>query len=214
MQRATAGCSSSARNRSGYQRLAPVAAGEPSFSSSFSFFSRPVCCWRLSRPVLWAVACRGRWQVPGAAVRSLGSRDAAAPCLSASRSRRAMAPRRRIPARLPRRCGRRAQRDRAPWHAIEDRICSQVAERRSRVAREVLVGRTDADPVDLRQRLPGAPAAPGEDQCHGGAAGGEGGLQHGKGQRTGLVCAQPEGCLLYTSPSPRDRTRYRMPSSA
>ena len=22
------------------------------------------------------------------------------------------------------------------------------------------------------------------------------------------------GCLLYTSPSPRDRTRYRMPSSA
>ena len=24
----------------------------------------------------------------------------------------------------------------------------------------------------------------------------------------------PEGCLLYTSPSPRDRTRSRMPSSA
>jgi len=24
----------------------------------------------------------------------------------------------------------------------------------------------------------------------------------------------PKGCLLYTSPSPRDRTRYRMPSSA
>ena len=23
-----------------------------------------------------------------------------------------------------------------------------------------------------------------------------------------------DGCLLYTSPSPRDRTRYRMPSSA
>ena len=23
-----------------------------------------------------------------------------------------------------------------------------------------------------------------------------------------------KGCLLYTSPSPRDRTRYRMPSSA
>ena len=23
-----------------------------------------------------------------------------------------------------------------------------------------------------------------------------------------------EGCLLYTSPSPRDRTRHRMPSSA
>ena len=25
---------------------------------------------------------------------------------------------------------------------------------------------------------------------------------------------EPETCLLYTSPSPRDRTRYRMPSSA
>ena len=26
--------------------------------------------------------------------------------------------------------------------------------------------------------------------------------------------SQPIGCLLYTSPSPRDRTRSRMPSSA
>ena len=26
--------------------------------------------------------------------------------------------------------------------------------------------------------------------------------------------AQAQPCLLYTSPSPRDRTRYRMPSSA
>ena len=26
--------------------------------------------------------------------------------------------------------------------------------------------------------------------------------------------AEVEPCLLYTSPSPRDRTRYRMPSSA
>ena len=25
---------------------------------------------------------------------------------------------------------------------------------------------------------------------------------------------RPYSCLLYTSPSPRDRTRYRMPSSA
>ena len=29
-----------------------------------------------------------------------------------------------------------------------------------------------------------------------------------------LDCALLEGCLLYTSPSPRDRTRSRMPSSA
>ena len=28
------------------------------------------------------------------------------------------------------------------------------------------------------------------------------------------VNADPYGCLLYTSPSPRDRTRSRMPSSA
>ena len=30
----------------------------------------------------------------------------------------------------------------------------------------------------------------------------------------GIIDAQSEDCLLYTSPSPRDRTRSRMPSSA
>ena len=30
----------------------------------------------------------------------------------------------------------------------------------------------------------------------------------------GMLCAKHELCLLYTSPSPRDRTRARMPSSA
>ena len=30
----------------------------------------------------------------------------------------------------------------------------------------------------------------------------------------GLVAGASKGCLLYTSPSPRDRTRSRMPSSA
>ena len=29
-----------------------------------------------------------------------------------------------------------------------------------------------------------------------------------------VITAKPEDCLLYTSPSPRDRTRSRMPSSA
>ena len=29
-----------------------------------------------------------------------------------------------------------------------------------------------------------------------------------------IVDAQPESCLLYTSPSPRDRQKSRMPSSA
>ena len=38
----------------------------------------------------------------------------------------------------------------------------------------------------------------------GGAEGGGVGLEGGRGS----------GCLLYTSPSPRDRTRSRMPSSA
>ena len=30
----------------------------------------------------------------------------------------------------------------------------------------------------------------------------------------GTLCDKPRNCLLYTSPSPRDRTRSRMPSSA
>ena len=30
----------------------------------------------------------------------------------------------------------------------------------------------------------------------------------------GSVNIKPEGCLLYTSPSPRDRQKSRMPSSA
>ena len=39
----------------------------------------------------------------------------------------------------------------------------------------------------------------------------QGGYVYGAGAR--LVADTP-ACLLYTSPSPRDRTRYRMPSSA
>ena len=35
-----------------------------------------------------------------------------------------------------------------------------------------------------------------------------------EGQTIGVVANQPMVCLLYTSPSPRDRTRSRMPSSA
>ena len=31
---------------------------------------------------------------------------------------------------------------------------------------------------------------------------------------THIAIERPSGCLLYTSPSPRDRTRSRMPSSA
>ena len=41
------------------------------------------------------------------------------------------------------------------------------------------------------------------------------GLSRGmKVVNTGKPIAMPIGCLLYTSPSPRDRTRSRMPSSA
>ena len=33
-------------------------------------------------------------------------------------------------------------------------------------------------------------------------------------EKAGVACEGPQTCLLYTSPSPRDRTRSRMPSSA
>ena len=33
-------------------------------------------------------------------------------------------------------------------------------------------------------------------------------------ENAGIPVAQSKNCLLYTSPSPRDRTRSRMPSSA
>ena len=36
----------------------------------------------------------------------------------------------------------------------------------------------------------------------------------GTGSRTMVLSDYPVTCLLYTSPSPRDRTRSRMPSSA
>ena len=36
----------------------------------------------------------------------------------------------------------------------------------------------------------------------------------GKGPEIDIALDPLEGCLLYTSPSPRDRTRSRMPSSA
>ena len=42
-------------------------------------------------------------------------------------------------------------------------------------------------------------------------------IDHGKTTLTAAitkVLAESSGCLLYTSPSPRDRTRSRMPSSA
>ena len=39
-------------------------------------------------------------------------------------------------------------------------------------------------------------------------------LPHTAIDRFPTVRALLENCLLYTSPSPRDRTRYRMPSSA
>ena len=37
---------------------------------------------------------------------------------------------------------------------------------------------------------------------------------HADEDHDAAVIAEMEACLLYTSPSPRDRTRYRMPSSA
>ena len=40
------------------------------------------------------------------------------------------------------------------------------------------------------------------------------GLSKQKPKFKGLLTTGNVGCLLYTSPSPRDRTRSRMPSSA
>ena len=37
---------------------------------------------------------------------------------------------------------------------------------------------------------------------------------HGAAQRLQMFLSQYWGCLLYTSPSPRDRQKSRMPSSA
>ena len=42
----------------------------------------------------------------------------------------------------------------------------------------------------------------------------EGLVAGGKGTMMETKYAHNKCCLLYTSPSPRDRTRYRMPSSA
>ena len=39
-------------------------------------------------------------------------------------------------------------------------------------------------------------------------------LSHASISAEALINAEYVGCLLYTSPSPRDRTRSRMPSSA
>ena len=44
-----------------------------------------------------------------------------------------------------------------------------------------------------------------------------GSSQSGSGQEGGAkraACKKPQSCLLYTSPSPRDRQKSRMPSSA
>ena len=42
----------------------------------------------------------------------------------------------------------------------------------------------------------------------------EGCLFSAKGLRFGNFVLDPKNCLLYTSPSPRDRQKSRMPSSA
>ena len=47
---------------------------------------------------------------------------------------------------------------------------------------------------------------------HGGNLVDDGAVTGGVG--IGLLPPQAEGCLLYTSPSPRDRQKSRMPSSA
>ena len=69
---------------------------------------------------------------------------------------------------------------------------------------EVLEGQSHADEALISGESLPVPKQPG-DKVTGGAINGEGRL---------LVRTLALGCLLYTSPSPRDRTRSRMPSSA
>src|SRR5674476_1357306 len=45
-------------------------------------------------------------------------------------------------------------------------------------------------------------------------ANGEIDMHDWQAQRSALMATQKESCLLYTSPSPRDRQKSRMPSSA
>ena len=40
------------------------------------------------------------------------------------------------------------------------------------------------------------------------------GIRYATVSQSAFTYAEPQICLLYTSPSPRDRTRSRMPSSA
>ena len=69
---------------------------------------------------------------------------------------------------------------------------------------------TQCDPPRLDWSRPGTPVATDFGDIYFST---DGGLEETETVFLG-GCGLPEGCLLYTSPSPRDRTRSRMPSSA
>ena len=66
-----------------------------------------------------------------------------------------------------------------------------------------LINETTPDPIRLRRKL-NIPDAMSEQEY----------LRHIQGIAAMNKVYKSYICLLYTSPSPRDRTRYRMPSSA
>ena len=71
------------------------------------------------------------------------------------------------------------------------------------------------EPAPSNQVKTGVPVAKGASESVGNAPPPEGLLGEGEGNEALLESeAKPQNCLLYTSPSPRDATLSRMPSSA
>ena len=66
----------------------------------------------------------------------------------------------------------------------------------------------------LREQLAAAEARPAEPPSHSLTAGDDATAARSRETADVLDAARLNVCLLYTSPSPRDRTRARMPSSA
>ena len=91
--------------------------------------------------------------------------------------------------------------------AIAARSAATVLRRLRRIDKDDLLA---AMGIGLRKGVDEILAANGADVDRGRDAG----MDEALLDRLTLTPERIEGCLLYTSPSPRDRTRSRMPSSA
>ena len=93
----------------------------------------------------------------------------------------------------------------APNRFVHDWVKSHYAERITSIARQLAELDSYNVLLDIGNGETPAPAKPVENDSY------------GEYQHRGAADANPlniNTCLLYTSPSPRDRTRSRMPSSA